>query len=385
MAILPDLLALSNVTGVFSRIKAPGDVIQRFYGMQMGGPNVDTITTRHYTYDVFDYQRGIARGRAPGTGPARVAPVPVGSVAVRVPRFYEKVELDYETLSNIRAIGENAGVQDKMGLKYIERQARELKRKQQNAREFLVGSILRGGSWAMWTNGEDFIPVYSLGSATGFTVDMQVPAGNKTKLDMLGAGDIIGTSWDNTNAPIIGDLLQISGAFQQLVGMPLDTVWVNDDMWLNVLKNTQVINTAGSANTPFAQYEMLKSGVGTNEDSQPVGLQRAVLRGIPWVTWNIYSGVVEVLNTSTGAATTTKLIPDNTATFHIKHDPSWFDFVDGGEIVKENAMAPAVMRTGHVAWAKEVDEPARVELHSLQNGLPRLTVPKAVAHGTVVF
>jgi hypothetical protein len=380
--ILPDLLSLSVVSGVFSRVRAPGNVLQNMYGVGIGGPNNDQIPTRMYSYDVFNYARGIAKGRAPGVGPSRVAPVPVGNVQGRCARFYEKLELDYETLAAIRTIGENAGVQDRMGLRYLERQARELKRRHQNAREFLTAAVLRGGAFSLWATGDDLIPVWSLGGQPGIDVDLKVPAANKSKLNMLGAGDILAATWANAATPIVTHLINISSAFQQIVGEPLAQVNLNDAMWLYVLSNTQVINLGGTANTPFAQYEMLSTA---NEEGRKTGIQKCRIRGLPWLEWNVYSGVVEVVNPATGLVSTDKLLPDNYASFHIAHDPSWFDMLEGSEPVKENVLAPVELRAGFTSWMKETDEPARVECHTLQNVTPRVTVPAALAYGNIVY
>ena len=40
---------------------------------------------------------------------------------------------------------------------------------------------------------------------------------------------------------------------------------------------------------------------------------------------------------------------------------------------------------GFHAWLREWDEPARVELHTINNIVPELTVPKALAFADLVF
>jgi hypothetical protein len=63
---------------------------------------------------------------------------------VTVGRFAEKLPMDYTTISAIRTLGENAGSLDIKGKKYIEKQAKELNRRQSNLRELIIGSLLRG-------------------------------------------------------------------------------------------------------------------------------------------------------------------------------------------------------------------------------------------------
>jgi hypothetical protein len=73
-------------------------------------------------------------------------------------RSAEKIALDYEKVALIRQIGENAGTQDRMGLKYIDKQAGTLKMRQGNFREFIVGSVFNGGTSYFTVSGSDIIP-----------------------------------------------------------------------------------------------------------------------------------------------------------------------------------------------------------------------------------
>src|SRR5262245_15835129 len=120
------ILAPSVITKIISRIAVPGNTLQKFWGFESGGRNVEQTVAdglRSYAYDIFDNTRAIAKGRGPGTGPATSARNPIGINPVTIARSYEKqTDLTYEMLSNIRQIGENAGVLDKRGLAYLERQ-----------------------------------------------------------------------------------------------------------------------------------------------------------------------------------------------------------------------------------------------------------------------
>lgn len=378
MAIINELLSLSVVTGIVSRIAAPGDVLQRAFGVQIGGPNITPVSGRSYSYDIFDVVRDSAKGRRPGTGPAVVAPNPVGKQNQTIPRQYEKLPLTYELLHNLRALGENAGIRDTMGKKYIDKQAAEMKRRCNNFRELIMAGLLTKGLIYFRYDGDDLIPTMTSPS-TGDTMDFLIPAGNKTKLDMLGAGDIIATSWDNAAAPIPTDIFQINEAFMALTGEMLAHVWLPSPVWMNVLKNTDVRNLAGSANKPFATFDTVNQAEGVNENGKRTSLLEATLAFCPWVKWHVYDGYLN------DDGTLTRLLPVTQATFTIEPDGQWFRGVEGSEPVKVNPMAPVEEAFGFASWVREWDEPARYELHTLQNWLPELNRPKGIAIGLVVY
>ena len=88
------------------------------------------------------------------------------------------------------------------------------------------------------------------------TIDFKLPSGNLSTLNMLGAGAIIDVKWDQTNAKIISvHLPAISDAFVALHGWPLSDVFVSPTVWGYMMLNTEVINSAGSANTPFEYFD----------------------------------------------------------------------------------------------------------------------------------
>lgn len=373
MATINDLLPLSVVTGIVSRVYAPGNVLSRYFGMEIGGANVEQVSGRAYSFDLFDNTRTVAQGRAPGVGPANIPRNPIGKVNVTFPRSYEKLNLDYELLHNIRSIGKDAGVRDRMGMNYLEKQARFIKRRQNNFREVMVAGALRG-SFGITFSGDSWYPVLSGGD---ITVDYQVPAGNKTQLDMLGAGSIVSASWATAGTDIPAHLDGISRGFQQLVGAPLALVVTSSEIWRYVLANTAVKAVAGTANAPYAEYELDPM---VNEDGKKIGVQRGRIKALPWLDWLIYDGGLEVGSSDTY----TRFYDGTTATFMIEPDKSWFKMVEGSEPVKESPWSPAKEVFGMSSWVKEWDEPARVELHSIQNAVAELNIPKGIAYGTLI-
>lgn len=370
------ILAPAVVTKIISRIAVPGNTLQKFFGFDEGGANVEQSPgdgMRQYTYDIFDNVRSIAKGRAPGTGPATVTRNPVGANTVTIARAYEKIpDLSYEMLSNIRKIGEHAGTQDKRGMKYLELQAKYLKQRQTNFREFLTWGMLRG-SCDFTFSGDDWTPVLSGGN---LTINFRIPTGNKSQLDMLGSGSILGTTWSNAAAPIPNDLDEISAAFQQLVGAPLAWVMTDSTTFAYVMDNTAVKAQAGTSNTVYDTFEMTEE---KSEDGFPTGLRRARLKCRPWLDWYITDGGLDVNGTFT------KYFSSGECLFGIDLGLGYCKMQEGSEWVKESPWGQPALQRGFHAWLREWDEPARCELHTINNIVPELTIPKALAFADVVF
>jgi hypothetical protein len=86
--------------------------------------------------------------------------------------------------------------------------------------------------------------------------------------------------------------------------------------------------------------------------------------------------------TSSTASAYTKIIPDDYCLFTIEPDTGpagWLKMIEGGEVVKINDMAPPTEQYGFFAWMMEKADPARFELHTLQNLALELSIPKALA------
>lgn len=380
MATLQEVLSPSVVNRVISRIKVPQSRLQNFFGMQLGGPNNNPIGRRYFSWDIFDKTRTMAGFRAPGTGPKTASPQSVGRVTGTFPRIHEEIRLDYERLHNIRALGRPAGEVDQMGLNYITRQEEFLAQRFANVREFMVSRMLRG-VFDILQVGDDWFPVDS-GAGT-FSVNYQVPTGNKTQLNMTGAGSIIDGRWDNPATGIFSHLTGVNQAFEQLTGRPLRHIWTDSTVWQMVLSNVQIHDIGGTANTVFAQYD-------TVEERGPDGLPSnefvGVLRAIPWIKWHIYDAGLDV-DTSGGTTTFKKFFngANGEVAFLPDPGPDWVEMCIGSEPVIDSYGAPAVERFGFYAWTFTNIKPACVELIAIDNAIPALYVPKALAFANVIF
>lgn len=364
--------------------------------VSVSGPNTTRSpagSVRTVTYRIFNETRVPMKATSPGSAPTTTAANPMAVNTVNIARFHQKIPLNYELLGNMSAmIGPNSQI-DTGGQQYIAQQQKYLVSQGNTLVEFLAAGMMRDSIYFINAGtipggGTDWRPSFTAPSGTqiGFQVNMQVPSGNKSQLDMLGTGSIIGTSWANTAAPIPADIWQIQAAYAQLNRMAMNDVWINHLMWNNIVTNTDVRNLAGSSNTPFAAYDMQAAPTGFGPPAYT-----ATIRGVPDVTWHFDDDTIAIgadtdpIN-SQGTATLTKKIPDTMAIFTT--DPKkndWCTLYEGGEYVVERTGSEAQLRMGWYMWSLPVAQPSILELIALFNGSPALFVPSAVAPASVVF
>jgi hypothetical protein len=394
---LRDMLQPQVILDVTSRIRQGQGRLGKWFGFHytgftpsrgaLTGPNTKEVPTRHGTYRIFDRTRTVAKGRAPGTGPATTQFNPVGEVNYTCARFHEKARLDAEEMGNLSPImGPNSQV-DPGGQNYISEQETYLVERFNNAIELMTAGMIRG-KWYLQQVGEDFIPVLTQPGSGGYiTINHQVPAGNQGTLDMLGEGAIIDVKWDQSNAKIISKHLPgISRAMARQHGYPLEDIWVDPITWGYVITNTEVVNTAGSAMTPFTEFQYVNE-LGSDAEKQMEWV--AVLRGYPTVRWHILPEVIvgdggTDPSYASGTGTLTQVIPEKYALFLPRITKDWVDLLHCPEYVSDAPGMPAVRRVGFYFWHEWITQPTAVELIGLMNCVPRLRVPKAIALGQVL-
>ncbi len=381
------LLTPSVVTKIISRIRTPGNVVSRKFGFEIGGKNVFQVQGNTYTYDIYDNVRDVARGRMPGAPSGSVSANPIGNVQVTLARSAEKLMLNYELVNHIRVMGENAGTHDVRGLRYIDRQAKTLRQRSENLREFVTaGALFNGGIYGFYASGDDLIPTFAR-SGTYISVDHRfnsnfILTGGSfaAGLPMDTGSNIITATWATGSTDIPAQLDGISDGFQGSVGQPLKEIWINNSVKNNVLQNDKIRQLAGTSNTPFSTYDHVDM---KNPDGTDAGVYSFVLKGLPFYQWFVYGGQLRTATTDATTFANTKVIQDGYATFMIESDSSWFQMVEGSEIIKDNDLAPAVERVGHYAWMMEKADPARFELHNNQRVGLELNVPKGIAWARV--
>src|SRR4051812_26173345 len=263
---LHDLLTPQVILKAVSRIRKFQGRLGRWVGFQPKRFNPDTVSleganvrygdTRFASFRLDDVTRVVGKAKPPGTGPASVPPNPVGDVRVSCARFHEKVRLLGEFLGNLSPIiGPNSQI-DNGGQSYIARQTVHLAEKYNNTIELMTTGMFQDNLYFQFS-GDNLLPVIGAPTspAVGVQIPFQIPAGNKSQLNLFGTGNLISTGWQNSGAPIIKNCLQIQAGFTQLSGYQPKHFWLNSLGWYNVLLNAEVRNAAGIANTPFASYE----------------------------------------------------------------------------------------------------------------------------------
>lgn len=365
MAVLPRLLQPSIVNERISRLRVINTVMQEFFGTQAGGPNVRQSPSRRGSYDVFDDTREVATATLPGTHAATIARNPVGNVPFTIPRTAEKLPLLMEELNQLRAVGGPVDGVDTLGEQYIADQEKVVKQRFTNLREFQMAAMCRG-SYTYTQTGTDLIHGFSGG---GITVNFQIPATNKTYLNMTGGGNIIGTTWDNASAPIVQDLFAINAGFNQLCGRGLTDIICQSVVWGYVVTNTEVRNLAGSAAEPVQSFTR-------NEDKETF---TAILKAAPWVTWHITDNGLNLNGTYT------RLVGAENAIFTTRMGPDIISYMEGCEPVVDPVTNQESNQFGEYYYHKLIDDPVSYEFHGRFNGLPALKIPSAIAYGTVKF
>lgn len=394
---LHSMLTPQVILKAVSRIRKMQGRLGRWVGFQPKRYNPDTVSlegpntrygeTRFASFRLDDVTRVVGKARAPGTGPASVAVNPVGEVRVACARFHEKVRLLGEFLGNLSPIiGPNSQI-DSGGQSYIARQTMHLAEKYNNTIELLTTGMFQDNLYFQMS-GDNLLPVIGAPTAPnlGFQIPFQIPSGHKNQLNMLGTGNIIQIGWQNVGAPIIKNCLQIQAAMTQVSGYQPKHMWMNSLLWYNVLLNTEVRNTAGTANTPFAEYDRVPEMA---SDGMPQPEFAAQLRGIPWLTWHaaddvvVTGGDIDPTWSSSSGTTTQKVIPDNMV--FIAPDPSadWTELYHGAEYISENAGQPMTLKRGYTFWREWITQPSCIELIALMNCIPLLYVPKSIACPTV--
>jgi hypothetical protein len=367
------LLGAQRVTRAISRIKTPLSRFQTWMGVQPGGPFSSDQGGDKFGYDVMDRTRMLAMGRPPGTGPATRAPNILGHITVSAYRAHEKMILLESRIFRTRPLGGQYGDVDTRGQQYVTKQEEFMSQLFRNNREFMVSRALRG-KFDVKISGDNWVPV-DTGSGH-FSVDFKIPAGNKTQLDMLGAGSIIDATWANaaTNIPL--HCLKINAAFEQLHGIPLRHIWINSTGLNNVMNNTKMQALAGTANRVFESF--VPTGIVGPDGIEDTGFT-VRFNALPWLTWHVYDGGLDV------DGTFTKFIGDTHAIFLPDPSSTIWEWYNGSEVVKENVMAPGDERYGLQAWVTSVIDPAGFELKGLDIGMIVPYIPKAIGFGTVVF
>jgi hypothetical protein len=381
MASLQELLDPQVLTRVISRQAATSSWLTSLFGVGPGGRNeLDFGHGRTGQYNIYNNVRTIGKVRAPGTAAGRSNPQGMSSVPFTYPRMHDSVSLLAETMNNIGRI-DNPAQRDQAGERWIMQQTRTLSQRAANFRLAQLVGTLQGGMYVQ-KDGDDFYFSLTSGSAE-FQIGDQMPAGNKSQLDMLGGGDIIDASWATSSTDIPDHIGQINAAFQQLNGGHLAAVICGQQVWNNVIQNTKVSAIHGSATAPFRTLE--RSALDPAVANTTMNAYAATINVWPDVVWYITDEGLDI--GAPGSETYTKFVGNSNAVF-VGFNPGGDDVLScykGGEPIAEYDNGPKTDKRGLNAWSVERSNPTTTELFTLDNALVVNHVPNSLAYGTVVF
>lgn len=388
------LLRQQFIAGRISRLAPALHEFSRFYGVGIASPNLgftggERFDDRQFYYDIFDNTRLLSVARPPETGPATVIPKPVGSVKGTGIRSYMKRPFTYERLQRFRPLGGAMGQIDKGGQAYLAAQADNLLQQAANAREFCFVNMMRGGFDLKYsTSGED-IRFLERGDGDT-TVNFQIPAAHYGRMDSLVDN---ATSWATPSTDIAGQLLELEARAPRLSGAPVTEVWINSNLFAEILTNTSLQATGGSALRVFERIRNMSTGqdldVGQWEGPRGGAVYTVNLRAIPQFNFHVYNGGLTI-NTDADSTTTTYWKPYVPSTKVIITPPpapgTWYAMAEIGEMVQEDFDQGPKMVYGFHAWRRKIMDPVPgVELRIIDNFAPILKVPNAVFSPTVVW
>jgi len=377
MPALQSLLSPQVLTKVISQKAKTSDWLLNLMGLAPGGKNeCFEGHGRMGAFHIFDHTRKVALGRAPGTAAGRSAANPMGQVLFTYPRMHDSLSLPAEILHNLGKISDPA-VRDKAGADMIARQTDYCGEKAANWRKAMLIGMLRDALYYT-VDGDDVKFNYTSGNRINF----QMPAGNKSQLNMLGEGNIIGTSWANLDADIPDNLGKINRAFQILCGGFLAGAIIPHAIFNLMRRNNVIQEEHGSSVSPYLRYEKLEF------ESSPGKSMLNVLvcefRSFPGCTFFVTDEVIDLGYDSTESLQ--PMVPVNTGIFFgFTPGDNVVQCYQGSEPISEYDGAPESEKVGFSAWSVKRSNPTATELYTLDNALIVNHIPKAIANPTLVF
>jgi hypothetical protein len=278
-------------------------------------------------------------------------------------RVFNSILFDQDQLGQIQQ-PDNIQV-DEHGEREIARQLAERFREVLNLRISSVYSALTKG--ALYFDSDGQLQTSSSGAA--ITVNYNIPAGNKTQLDVFGDGDIIAADWDEAGTDIPAHVMALKAASRKLSGYKTDMAFYGSSLPSWFLKNTLL-------------KEMYPSSTGIPA-SLASGMIPSGFMGIKrWVPLNEAFFVTN----QQSSATYNEWMADDIVVFtpDIEQD-GWYGWVEGSKSVPTNLDIQTGNYTGGLrtafgpfAYGHNSADPVGVKVLYGDTFLPIIKVPNAV-------
>lgn len=362
------ILQSKQIIGVFSQVRPALRVLSTLFGFNIGGRNRTRYANvgRSFSYDIFNSTRSVAQARLPGQPSSEISPQKVGEVVGTFPRAAEKMDLLDEKITNQRPIGGPTTELDQAGLSYITRQEMFMAERFANIVEFQTAAMVRNAYYYQ-QSGDRLYHDFS-STLAAMQIDFKVPSANQSTLNIAGHGARLTTWTQSTDIPT--QLYNINDDMIEVHGYGLENIVLKGQLWNKILNNDYIVAQAGSSAQPFESLERI-------DGTYFIGR----LKATPWLKFHI---VGHGLNIGT-ADTYTQLIEDDHFMGFPDADPTWCQYLEGGEMVTQGPgyNAPRSWEYGQFAYAYPRFDPSGWTMHSLMNGIPALYNPNVPIYGNV--
>ena len=296
----------------------------------------------------------------------------VKKVPVSLLHTFESLPANPTVLMQLQS--EDSPVRQDMGRQTIARNLVDFGQRLRNLRVCAIYSIFRYGAIYFDASG-NLLP-----NSTGayFSLDFQIPAGNKNQLDILGEGDIIDASWATAGTDIVTHVRKIRRAARVKTGYKIQHAFYGANIPGHLLGNTDIA-------TLIAASPTLATAIANSPSEIPQGLL-----GLQWHpvddAFFVAGGGTDVFGgDATGTVQSWSL--DDGIVFTPDPSPDWWGFAEGTypvptttDIVSgmEAALSSFSQVQGAFSFAKCTHNPPGVEHFAGDTFLPLLKNPWAV-------
>lgn len=365
MASLEALLAGRQLSSLVEGIKSgiPSVMPEAFFNV------TDEFSGHTAEWLEVDGQRDLATIVSQKSPAKRVGHQNTKSRSAVMLRSFESQNHTANDLRNLVTIGDPA-VKDAKGKQFLTRQAEWFKKRQDNLRIAAAHSMLLRFGLYFGNEGN----LLSSSSGATVSVDPSIPAGQKTTLDILGTGAILGTTWGTSSTQIIQNLFDIRDQMLQLGGWNMAHIFYGKNIPKYIAANDEAKQYIQQ--TPALAQQKWDGG-------------NIVPNGFCDYTWHNAASAYYI----DSAGTAVKYLGDDEIVVCPDPSPEWWGMFDGSEMVPNgptigggvDAMLAGMDEVmGPFMYAAMEHNPLSIELFAGRNFLPVIRATKAVCRGDVV-